>query len=209
MKKVLTILLISILGNISFAAECTREASSWVKPNGGYDITGTVTFRDSNGVKTLIFSSNFSTLSGPDIYIYLGSKNANPTNVDNDSYELAYMPSQSGAQEYDIPSSIDISDYDYVLIHCKQYNHFWGGGQLGSINGTCATSLDQLIEGQIIISANKITNNTGKNLYYSLINLQGKSTKNGILSETLTITGVTPGVYILIVGDIRRKIYIK
>lgn len=47
-----------------------------------------------------------------------------------------------GAQSYTFTNLQDITSFNYIVIHCKQYNHVWGGGMLGSRSAECnATSL--------------------------------------------------------------------
>ena len=87
---------------------------------------------------TLSFSAAFSTSSGPDLYVYLAERDDAPTASGNGHIELAALINNNGTQSYNLPANVSIEDYDYVLVHCKQYNHFWTWGQLSTTTGSCA-----------------------------------------------------------------------
>lgn len=139
MIKLLSLLCAFITFNSVFAQTiCKRQVTNFdYSTTTGYSIQGTAELKDSLGILYLTFSSDFSTSSGPDLYVYLTETGAAPTAVGNDDYEIAPLISNSGAQTYTLPSSVAIDDYDYVTIHCKQFNHLWNSGLLGP--ETCYT----------------------------------------------------------------------
>lgn len=61
--------------------------------------------------------NNFTVSSGPDLKIYL-SKTATPS-------EFVSLGNLTSATVYTIPDKVKVSDYQYVLIHCQQYNHLF------------------------------------------------------------------------------------
>ena len=65
---------------------------------------------------------NFSVSSGPDLKVYL-SKAATPTDFVN----LGNLTSQT---VYQIPQSVNVSNYSHVLIHCQQYSHLYAVAEL-------------------------------------------------------------------------------
>jgi len=90
--------------------------------NGPY---GTVTgsaqiFKNPDGTFDVKLE-DFNTSNGPDLYIYL-SKEIMPVNF----ISLGKLKSTNGNQVYSVPGSPDFSEYKYVCIHCKQYNHLFG-----------------------------------------------------------------------------------
>lgn len=118
----------------------SRELNSFVEAVGGYPIAGTANLeKHIDGNLVLKIHSNFNTTAGPDLHIYLAILNAAPTAVGNTHYEVAKLSSNTGAQNYTIPNTVDFEAFDYVLIHCKQYNHFWGGGAMAEETGYCNT----------------------------------------------------------------------
>lgn len=94
--------------------------------NGPY---GTVTgkalvFRNEDNTFDLKLDM-FNTNNGPDLYVYL-SKEAMPINF----ISLGKLKSTNGNQLYTIPGSPDFTQYTYISIHCKAYNHLFGSALL-------------------------------------------------------------------------------
>lgn len=90
--------------------------------NGPY---GTVTgnakiFENADGTIDLKLEE-FNSTNGPDLYVYL-SKEAMPANF----ISLGKLKSTNGTQVYAIPGMPDFTEYQYISIHCKQYNHLFG-----------------------------------------------------------------------------------
>jgi hypothetical protein len=77
------------------------------------------------GSATQLALENFSSSNGPDLKVYL-SKEKDPVNFIN----LGDLKSTSGNQLYDIPDIIKTTDYKYVLIHCKRFNHLFGFAEI-------------------------------------------------------------------------------
>lgn len=65
---------------------------------------------------------NFSISDGPDLKVYL-SKAATTT-------EFINLGNLTSATVYAIPTQVDFSQYNHVLIHCQQYNHLFAVAQL-------------------------------------------------------------------------------
>lgn len=85
-------------------------------PTSGITVTGEAKIYQENG-QHKVQLENFSVSSGPDLKVYL-SKAATPTEFVN----LGNLTSQT---VYTVPSSVDVSSYSHVLIHCQQYNHLF------------------------------------------------------------------------------------
>ncbi len=141
MKKIAVIICILACSQLTTAQICTRTVQQFVAGPTGYTISGTATLSDSTGKLSIEFSSDFSTTAGPDLYVYLAQKNESPTTIGNATVEIDSLISNTGAQKILVPSGVNINDYDYILIHCKKFDHFWGGGLLGTLNGTCLLSI--------------------------------------------------------------------
>jgi hypothetical protein len=120
---------------------CNRTVNSFVAAPGGYTINGTALLEDVNGSLTLYFDNAFSTTSGPDLHVYLAANLSAPTTPGNNHMDLGSLISISGQQSYQLNPGVMISDFNYVLIHCNTFNHFWGGGMLGTIN--CPTAISE------------------------------------------------------------------
>jgi Electron transfer DM13 len=64
---------------------------------------------------------NFTGSNGPDLRVYL-SKEMNPVTF----RDLGALKATGGNQIYEIKDTADFTQYKYVLIHCRQYNHLFG-----------------------------------------------------------------------------------
>jgi len=142
MKPILLFSLVvscSLYYTVSFSQTCSQEIPAFMAAPGGYNISGTGLLEATPEGTTLSFDNAFNTQSGPDLYVYLSINFEAPTTPGNTNIEIGELISNSGAQTYTIPSSVSLGDYAYVQIHCKTFNHWWGGGLLGEINCISAT----------------------------------------------------------------------
>ena len=62
----------------------------------------------------------------PGLYVYLGN---NPTSIAN-AYEIGAVTVFQGAHFYDLPESIGLYDYNYILYWCKPFGVKVGEGQI-------------------------------------------------------------------------------
>jgi hypothetical protein len=133
MKRALLIPVFAFSIGLLPAQTCTRVLSTWVAAQGGYPIYGTATMVEQPDSTILLTLDNaFSTTSGPDLHLFLSTTNASPTSPNSVNYLIGPLQMNFGSQTYTIPDSISITQYDYLLIHCVMYNHFWGGGMFGN-----------------------------------------------------------------------------
>lgn len=216
MKKI-TLALFLLFSSFSFIqAQCIRDAIFQDGPDYTLDGTATLTFL-SNGTKTLSFNSEFTTPYGPDLHVYLsqsatvstpGGQLQTPNTI-----ELGLLKNNVGSQSYDlsgITPSVDIDSYEYVIIHCKDFDHYWGTGTFGTKSGTeCGNLSVAAIEDEsiaiypTIVKNNKIiielkNNQTASLFLYSLL---GELVQEPLLlSEEKNIIetrSLTSGIYIL------------
>ena len=131
---------LSLLVTISHAQTCSRTIEAFMAAPGGYNISGTGLLEADPEGTTLSFDNAFNTQSGPDLHVYLSINFEAPTTPGNTNIDIAELTSNNGAQSYTIPSNVSLDDYNYVLIHCKSFNHWWGGGLLGEINCVSSTN---------------------------------------------------------------------
>ncbi|NCJ05074.1 electron transfer flavoprotein [Synechococcales cyanobacterium C] len=90
--------------------------------------TGQVVVRSENGRTYLEFSDDFRTSSGPDVHILLDIASMPPAAYANiASYiKLGPLESTQGTQRYEVPETIDIADYQSVVIWCEQFDVVFG-----------------------------------------------------------------------------------
>lgn len=190
------------------AQECaTRSAPLQDGPD--YSVNGTATLELlSSGALVLKLSSNFATPSGPDLDVYL--TNAATVATSSEVVNIAPLTSASGAQEYTIPSTINIEDYPFVVIHCTQYNHHWGHGEFSTtITVNCASlSLNEFSKQSFSIVPNpasssiqlqqipdlitevRIFDRIGKQVYHQ---------EKGTSMKEIDVSKLKKGIYIVVV----------
>ena len=131
-----------VIASILFLIACKKETTSTTPvnetpattamaidsgsfANGSYgSVSGKVKIYKT-GSKYELALENFSTSNGPDLKVYL-SKEKQPVSFIN----LGSLKSTAGNQLYVIPTTVNVNDYKYALIHCQQYNHLFGYAEL-------------------------------------------------------------------------------
>jgi len=94
--------------------------------SGRYDVTGTATITGRNGQLTLSFAENFSSSSGPDLFVWLVKDESDLSSA----LELGELSATAGAQSYTLPNDTDIEDYSHIYIWCKQFSQLFGSASL-------------------------------------------------------------------------------
>ncbi|RKQ71346.1 electron transfer DM13 [Litorimonas taeanensis] len=95
-----------------------------------YKIDGTAMLSKSENGYEIQFSDDFKTKGGPDLKVYLSKKPVSELEgetVDQTSVKIGVLKSKKGQQSYIIPDTIDLSDYESVVIHCEAFSVLWGG----------------------------------------------------------------------------------
>ncbi len=195
-----------MLGTLTLTAysqTCTRNTSTFVKAKGGYDIAGVATFKNDNNQKSISLDKNFSTVSGPDLHIYLGTKNESPTSVGNKTVLISLLKSNAGEQTFSVHDSVNISAYDYVLIHCLAGNHFWGGGELQAITGVCPVingleDLNTINKTAFFNQETKslIINNVETNDKIIIYNALGNIIYDNLAQSEITLNNISKGIHL-------------
>lgn len=107
----------------------TIAGGVWVKSS--YAIAGRWSIVARGGKRYIEFDADFKTRRGPDLKVYLATRaveDLTDSTVAANALEIAALKSRRGAQVYEIPAALDLTDYRAVLIHCKRFSHLWGGG---------------------------------------------------------------------------------
>ncbi len=165
MKKVFLMMAV-FYASITISQDvCRRIVGEFNAPTGENPVSGQVALVDSIGQLYVVLGDDFSTVAGPDLYIYLGIMNVAPTISGNTHVEVAALASNTGAQTYEVPSGVGINDYNYVLIHCNTFNAFWNGGELGELD--CGSGVN---DANFIKEHLSIYNTTASDVIISLRN---------------------------------------
>ena len=92
-----------------------------------YTVRGTVLLETlENGSLMLQFGSDFSSSNGPGLHVFLSTANR----INADSLDLGDLKMPSGAQSYQIPGTVELETYNWVVIHCVPFNVTFGFAEL-------------------------------------------------------------------------------
>ncbi len=100
---------------------------------GAHETTGMATIHQFQDGKRVLRLTNFKTSNGPDVHVYLVAAN---DATDNDVVkkagfiELGALKGNEGDQNYDVPSTADLSRYRAVTIWCQRFNVNFGTAPL-------------------------------------------------------------------------------
>ncbi len=223
MKTKLLFLAILLATSFQFVnAQCSRSGT-FVQSDPMYSISGTanITFTTS-GAKNVIFESDFATVQGADLRVYL-SKTDDIATTGSDAIQISSQlinddggiggPGVSpitGMMTFPIDSNIELNDYDYVVIQCIAINERWGHVTLGSTGGPdCfVLSVDENTLNQAVSlypnPANEkfeVRNDNQFPLSIALYDILGnkvKSVENSQLKkQTFSLSGLNSGVYLV------------
>ena len=102
------------------------ERTGTLQSTSSYELKGDFLLKEEGGVLKLSFAGNYQASTAlPGLFVYLTN---NPTTTSG-AYEIGAVTDFEGVHSYDLPSSIDLMDYEYVLYFCKPFNAKVGDGQ--------------------------------------------------------------------------------
>ena len=134
-------------GNVSLsppqAAPPAQRSGSFVANNPAlYPISGDVSVSEQGGVLTVVFESNFATIQGLRLEVFLSKSNQLDTSTDQMISLLPlddgsdFMSPITGMRTFTAAAGTSIYDFDNVLIQCTIANVLWGHANL------CESNLD-------------------------------------------------------------------
>jgi hypothetical protein len=91
---------------------------------GNYTTTGTVLITQSDDT-TFVRLQDLETDNGPDLKVYI-AKDLEEDGTPIDSVDLGDLKGNIGSSNYEVPSDVDIADYNYVVIWCKRFSTSFG-----------------------------------------------------------------------------------
>lgn len=126
MKTVYITIIGLFLYNISIAQSCIVEGefynSTDISTKGQVQIS-----TNKKGHLIIKMDNTFKTEEGPDLDVYL-SKSEKVTN--ENSVRINSLTYIDGKQRYAYNKPLDINEYQYVIIHCTKWNHWYGSAKL-------------------------------------------------------------------------------
>lgn len=93
--------------------------------DGIHDAQGDVLIIESDDGSRFLRFENFKASNGPDLFVYLATDE-----TAEDFVSLGDLKGNIGNQNYMIPPGADLSNYDTVLIWCKQFSVLFGSAEL-------------------------------------------------------------------------------
>lgn len=148
MKNILLYLSLFILTSIQFAnAQCSRSGA-FVQSDPAYSISGdaNITFEE-NGNINVVFESNFQTVQGADLRVYL-SQTDDIANAASNAIQISGQlinddggtggPGVSpitGMMTFPVSTNLEIDEFDFIVIQCIAINERWGYVSLGNATG--------------------------------------------------------------------------
>jgi hypothetical protein len=107
---------------------------------GEHPTEGRVSIINENGKNYIELDQAFKTDKGPDLFVVLHRSKDIITDSKPPSYpikegeyiSISALQNITGSQRYEIPSNVNLSDYNSVAIWCKQFNVTFGTAALSS-----------------------------------------------------------------------------
>ncbi len=137
MKRYAIIVLLLLLSALTLSAEeilySGELGSKGRSPlSGDWEIV-----REDDGRQLLRLKDNFRSRGGPDLKIFFStlpleeitSRNAGQR---RHSVKISILKKFKGAQEYLLPSRLDLTEYKSWVVHCEAYSHLWDGAELAA-----------------------------------------------------------------------------
>ncbi len=109
---------------VTVSASSTSRSGTF-RGNASYNVMGDATFE----VGKVSFANNFRTSNGPGLRVYL-AKNAPGVLTSSNSVALGNLKMTSGAQTYDVPTNVSLTDFDFVVVYCQPFNVAFGFARL-------------------------------------------------------------------------------
>lgn len=82
---------------------------------------------EENGFRYLEFTQDFTTAMGPEVQVILYRNGSIPVKIKEEDYiNLAPLKNFEGAQRYQLPQNLDLSEFKSVGIWCRKFNVTFG-----------------------------------------------------------------------------------
>jgi len=135
--KTLKNLIIPTLVALTFASHASALNYKGKFKKKTHKISGTWALVEVEGHQVINFGKKFKTEDASDLVIILSKKSIR-SHKKNPTFEaalkLATLKSNIGTQYYIVPASIDLSEYESILIHSETSNVLWGGFDIPNEN---------------------------------------------------------------------------
>jgi hypothetical protein len=94
-------------------------------------VAGNATLGKTSDGKVILRFENLNAANGPDLHVYL-SKQASPATTQQvmDGLEVGKLKATTGASNYELTATTDITQYKSVVIYCKSFSVVFGFANL-------------------------------------------------------------------------------
>ncbi|WP_299678249.1 T9SS type A sorting domain-containing protein [uncultured Dokdonia sp.] len=227
MKKI-TIILIAFLGITTITqAQCFREGTlAAVDDPVDYPVEGTAFLRfETDGTKQVIFADDFATVQGIELRVFLTTTErlnqggtelqvtTEPLQDDNGGQDM--NDPITGMKTFDVPDSVNLSDFSYIIIQCVQADVLWGRATLGDNEGAdcAALAIEESPFDTMDITPNpmkdqfSITGLTTQDNTITIYDVVGKQvhTQQNITNQTIYVPSLKAGIYIMTISSGNQK----
>jgi len=136
MKNVILITIITFLSISNSVAQLDRTGSFTANMPSVYPISGDVTVDIVNGALEITFESNFSTIQGITLEVFLSHNAIYEPAADLKISTiplgpgLSFQDPISGSHTFSTPVGVPLYQFDNVLVQCTSANVLWGHANL-------------------------------------------------------------------------------
>lgn len=86
-------------------------------------------------LRFIVFADNFEAKKAPDLKIFLSKLPFDDIDGENasdagKSVLIKPLSKYEGGMKFEIPATIDLSDFQSIIVHCEKYAKLWGGSPL-------------------------------------------------------------------------------
>ena len=92
------------------------KSGQWIGVE-GHDAQGQATLLEVNGKNYIRFEDDFTVTNGPDLFVHLGKDGEYNKNA-----RLGLLKGNIGGQNYEIPESLNIEDFNEVWVWCRAFS---------------------------------------------------------------------------------------
>ncbi len=92
-----------------------------------HKVAGLAQYIDRGSDRIVRFEEDFDATNGPDLYVWLVK---DLDTITQDYVDLGRLKGNKGAQNYVIPTDVDLSEYDTIIIWCKAFSVLFGSAEL-------------------------------------------------------------------------------
>lgn len=238
MKTKLLVILCAAFGALQINAQCSRSGN-FIQSDPAYSISGTanITFQ-TNGAKDVVFDSNFMTVQGVDLRVYL-SKEDDILATGADAIEITTSPllgdngmtspvlspitgMKTFAINQTLYPNVNLSTYDHIVIQCIGINERWGYVNLGVANGPDCNLLsvdEKSLREAVAVHPNpandyfEITNNSQNPISVNIYDLLGNrvitAESSQLKKQSFSLASLNSGVYLVELKSDNQKLVKK